>query len=329
MKGINPATGEQKGAATKDPLEWTGYEDMMEAYLEQLRFFADKHNKLIKLGTQNNKEHMGRPFTSAFADDSLERGLMLEEWAWPYMHYNWLVVGPINAANSMAAIKKWVFDEKKVKMADLIDALRKNWEGHEDIRQLMLSAPKFGNDDDYVDLIAAEVQEKSTQVMQSFTDLWGIPFAVNGTNAATIFGFSWDTDATPDGRFKGDMLADGTVSPMLGTDTKGPTAVFRSIAKIDVTKTYSHLLNQKLSPALVEGEAGREAFYNYIRAWMELGISHIQFNVIKKETLVDAQVHPKDHMDLIVRVAGFSAYYIDLSKGMQDSIIDRTEQGAW
>jgi len=329
MKGINPYTGEQKGAATKDPLEWIGYEDMMQAYLDQLRFFADKHNKLVKLSTQNNKEYMVRPFNSAFAEDSLEQGLMLEEWANPYLHFNWPIVGPVNMANSMAAIKKWVFDEKQMKMSDLIDALLKNWQGYEDIRQLMLSAPKFGNDDDYVDLIAAEVQEKSTQIMQSFTDYFGVPFSVNGTNAATIFGFSWDTEATPDGRFKGDMLADGTVSPMLGTDTKGPTAVLKSVAKTDSTKTYCHLLNQRLAPALVEGEIGRELFCSYIRSWMQLGISHIQFNIIDKETLVDARAHPNDYMDLIVRVAGYSAYFVDLSKGMQDSIIERTEHKSW
>lgn len=329
MKGIDPKTGKQKGAVTQDPLEWTGYEDMLQAYLEQLRFFADKHNKLVNLSAQNNKVYMNRPFNSAFAEDSLEKGLMLEEWANPHLRPLWPVVGPINAANGIAAIKKRVFDDGRVQMADLVEALRKNWSGYEDLRQLMLSAPKYGNDDDYADAIAAEVQEKSTEVMESFTDHYGRPYWVNGTNAATIFGFSWDTDATPDGRFKGDMLADGTASPMLGTDTKGPTAVLKSASKVNTAKTYTHLLNQKLAPALVEGEKGKKLFRAYVRSWMELGVTEIQFNMLDKETLLDAQVHPQDHQDVIVRVAGYSAYFIDLSRGMQDSIIERTEHCCW
>ncbi|MFN8626896.1 MAG: pyruvate formate lyase family protein [Candidatus Binatia bacterium] len=329
MKGVDPKTGDQKGAVTKDPLEWVGYDDMLQAYLDQLRFFADKHNKLVKLSAQNNRVYMNRPFNSAFAEDSLERGLMLEEWSNPYSLPLWPVVGPVNAANSIAAIKKRVFDEKRVKMADLIEALRRNWEGDDELRQSMLSAPKYGNDDDYADAIAAEVQEKSTEVMESFTDYNGRPYWVNGTNAATIFGFSWDTDATPEGRCKGDMLADGTASPMLGTDIKGPTAVLRSAARVNTPKTYCHLLNQKLAPALVKNEKGKQLFCAYIRSWMELGVTEVQFNLVDRDTMIDAQRHPNDHRGLIVRVAGYSAYFIDLSKGMQDSIIARTEHGCW
>lgn len=329
MKGVDPKTGKQKGAITKDPLQWAGYEDMLEAYLEQLRFFADKQNRLVKISAQNNKVYMVRPFNSAFAEDSLERGLMLEEWAHPHSLPLWPVVGPVNAANSIAAIASRVFDEKRVKMADLIEALSNNWQGHEDLRQLMFWAPKYGNDDDYADAIAAEVQEKSTAVMESFTDYFGRPYWVNGTNAATIFGFSWDTDATPDGRLKGDMLADGTASPMLGTDTKGPTAVLKSASKSNSARTYCHLLNQKLAPNLAKGEKGRQLFLAYVRAWMQLGVTEIQFNMLDRETMVDAQAHPADHRGLIVRVAGYSAYFIDLSRGMQDSIIERTEHCCW
>lgn len=329
MKGVDPNTGKQKGAVTKDPLEWTGYEDMLQAYLEQLQFFADKQNKLVNLSAQNNRVYMNRPFNSAFAEDSLERGLMLEEWGSPYSLPLWPVVGPINAANGIAAIKKRVFDDGKVKMADLVEALRKNWCDYEELRYQMLSAPKYGNDDDYADAIAAEVQEKSTEIMGTFRDFNGSPYWVNGTNAATIFGFSWDTDATPDGRFKGDMLADGTASPMLGTDMKGPTAVLKSASKVNSPKSYTHLLNQKLAPALVEGEKGRQLFSAYVRSWMDLGVTEVQFNMLDQETLMDAQIHPTEHPDLIVRVAGYSAYFIDLSRGMQDSIIARTEHCRW
>lgn len=112
-------------------------------------------------------------------------------------------------------------------------------------------------------------------------------------------------------------------------DKKGLTAVLRSCSKIDVVRTYSHLLNQKLSPGIVKGDVGREAVYSLIKTWMEFGISHIQFNMVNRETLLDAQKHPEKHQDLIVRVAGYSAYFIDLSEGMQDSIISRTEHQSW
>lgn len=329
-KGIDPKTGEQKGAVTKDPLEWTGYQDMMEAYLEQLRFFGEKQVRLHNFIQQINKVWMGKPFSSAFSADSLERGLMGQEWGHPqYMCSTWPVVGPINVANSMAAIRKYVFEERKVTMADLIEALRVNWEDFEEMRQLMLSAPKFGNDDDYVDCIANEVQVNSTAVMESFRDYWGAPMTPNGSNASTIFGFSWVTGATPDGRRKQDMLADGTLSPQLGTDQKGPLAVLRSASKIDTNKTYCHLLNQRLTPDLLEGEVGQEAFYAYIKSWMEMGISHIQFNVVDTAMLLDAQAHPDKYQDLLVRVAGYSAYFVDLNRGMQDGIIARTEHERW
>lgn len=329
-KGINPETGEQRGAVTKDPVEWAGYEDMMDAYLEQLRFFAEKNIMLENLSHQNYNVYQVKPFSSAFAEDSLERGLMQEEWQYPYeIANNWPVVGPTNVADSMAAIKKRVFEEKQMSMADLTDAINKNWEGYEAMRQLMLSAPKFGNDDDYVDLVASDVHIRTTEVMESFKDFYGCPWKPNGTNASTIFGFSADCDATPDGRRKGDMFADGTVSPQHGLDTKGPTAVLRSCSKIDAVKTYSHLLNQKLNPAMVEGDIGKELFCSHIKSWMDLGISHVQFNILTNETLLDAQEHPERYPDLIVRVAGYSAYFVDISKGMQDSIIARSEHEAW
>lgn len=325
--GKNPETGQQRGAITTDPLTWKGYEDMLNAYAEQLRFFADKQSKLENLCHQNYNVYQCKPYSSAFAEDSLERGLMEEEWQYPYeIANNWPLVGPVNVADSMAAIKKYVFDDKKVKMSDLIDAINKNWEGYEELRKLMLSAPKYGNDDDYVDLIANDVQVTTTQVIESFKDYYGCPWHPNGSNAATVYSFALDCNATPDGRRRGDMLADGTLSPQLGVDKKGSTAVLRSCAKTDPLKTYSHLLNQKLSPGIVKGDVGREAFYSYIKTWMEMGISHIQFNMVNKEILLDAQKHPEKHQDLIIRVAGYSAYFIDLIKGMQDSIIARTEQ---
>lgn len=139
------------------------------------------------------------------------------------------------------------------------------------------------------------------------------------------YGFSLDTPATPDGRKDGDPLADGTSSPAPGRDTKGPTAVLQSCSRIDPVQTYSQLLNQRFMPHFLEGE-NREIFYGYLKSWADFGISHIQFNVVDTAALRDAQKHPERYKDLIVRVAGYSAYFLDLSKGLQNHIIARSEQ---
>lgn len=324
-KGINPATGEQFGAPTKDPLEWTCYEDALEAYLEQLRFFFDKQVKLHESTKPLYAKWAPKPFDSALTDGCIEMGKDRLKWEYPYKGHPFvLVVGPINVANSLAAMKKWVFEEKKVTMRELLDAMDANWEGYEELRQLMLSVPKFGNDDDYVDTIAAEVQEKLTQVIEEFTSIYGNHYVPNGGNASAIYAMSLDCGALPEGRRGGEMLADGTVSPMLYTDTEGPTAVLRSVSKINVVNTYIHLLNQRFMPSLLEGE-GKEKFADYIKTWMDMGGNHIQFNIVSADMLREAQKYPEKHTELIVRVAGYSAYFVDLSKGLQDGIIERTE----
>jgi formate C-acetyltransferase len=190
---------------------------------------------------------------------------------------------------------------------------------------MMINAPKFGNDDDFVDEIAGRVHYETSAVLAEFTDRFGNPCRGDGSGVSATYGCAFDTPATPDGRGDGEPFADATLSPSQGRDRLGPTAVLRSAAKIDTTRTYNHLLNQKFLPAVLQGEM-KENFLSYLRTWGDLGISHIQFNVVDKETLLEAQRHPEKHLDLIVRVAGYSAYFVDLSKGLQDSIIARTEQ---
>jgi formate C-acetyltransferase len=148
----------------------------------------------------------------------------------------------------------------------------------------------------------------------------------DGTGGSTYFAYSGLTGATPDGRKDRDLFNDGTVSPYAGTDKKGPTAVLNSVSKIDHVRTFTHLLNQKFLPQYLGGD-NRETFVAYLRTWVDLGIHHIQFNVIDRQVLLDAQQNPEKYTDLIVRVAGFSAYFVDLEKELQNQIIARTEQG--
>ncbi len=323
-QGKDPKTGEQRGAPTPDPRTFKSVEDVMNAYLEQVRFFFDKQLKLEDTCRELYEKYLPRPYYSAILDGCIEKAMDCRKWAYPTNSFC-VIIGPTNVADSIAAIKKVVFEDKKVTMEELIKAIDNNWKGYEHIRQLMLQAPKYGNDDDYVDEIMNEVQVKTEAVIESFRDRFGHPCRGDGSGVSATYGVAFDTPATPDGRFDGEPFADATLSPMMGRDQKGPTAVLSSAAKVDAIKTYNHLLNQKFLPSYLEGDY-KPVFIQYLKTWREMGIPHIQFNIVDKKTLIEAQMNPQEHQDLIVRVAGYSAYFVDLSKGLQDAIIARTEQ---
>jgi formate C-acetyltransferase len=298
----------------------------MNAYLEQVRFFFGRLNKIENACRSLYERYLPRPFYSALLDGCIERGKESRQWAYPSMVHDFcVIIGITNVADSIAAIKRVVFEERKVSIGQLIKAMDNNWAGFEDIREMMIRVPKYGNDDDYVDEIAAEVHHRTSAVLAEFTDRFGNPCRGDGSGVSATYGLAFDTPATPDGRRDGEPFADATLSPSQGRDHKGPTAVLNSAAKIDTVKTYNHLLNQKFLPSTLEGDT-KDLFIRYLRTWGDLRISHIQFNVVDKATLLDAQRNPQNYQDLVVRVAGYSAYFADLSKGLQDSIIQRTEQ---
>ncbi|MBW1785836.1 MAG: hypothetical protein JRK53_04345 [Deltaproteobacteria bacterium] len=325
-RGKDPNTGRQYGARTPDPVAFADADGVMAAYLEQVRFFTERLSKLENTSRSLYEKYLPRPFLSALLDGCLERGRDSRAWAYPSMLHDFIIlIGSTNVADSITAIKKVVFEEKKASMSQLLEALDRNWEGHEALRQAMIRAPKYGNDDDYADEIAAEVHHRTSAVLAEFTDRFGNPCRGDGSAVSATYGLASYTPATPDGRKDGDPAADATLSPIQGGDRKGPTAVLKSAAKIDTLRTYNHLLNQKFPPSVFRGGM-RDVFVSYLRSWGELGISQVQFNVIDRETLLAAQQRPEEHQDLIVRVAGYSAYFVDLSKGLQDSIIQRTEQ---
>lgn len=326
-RGVNPRTGEQYGAPTPDPAKFKSIEDVMEAYLKQVRFFSEKQNRLENVLRAIYREYLPLPFTSTLIDGCVERGHDYRKWTYPArVPSHPVAVGTTNVADALAAIKKLVFEEKRISMRELIEVLDRNWEGSEELRQLALRAPKFGNDDDYVDLIAREVHSRTEEVVEEFVDENGAGWRLDGSGVSATYGMAYDCPATPDGRKDEGPFADATLSPQPGADFVGPTAVLKSCSKIDVLQSFNQLLNQKFLPQYLEGE-NKESFYNYLRTWRDLGIPHIQFNVVGKETLLDAQLHPERHKGLAVRVAGYSAYFIDLSRGLQDNIIARVEQG--
>jgi formate C-acetyltransferase len=325
-QGVNPKTGEQHGARTPDPASFTRWEDVLEAYAEQVRFFTNKLEQLERINLELYTEFCPRPFYSAVIDGCLERGKEARKWVYPSMaHHFAQVIGGTNVADSITAIRKVVFDDKKVSLPQLIKIMDNNWEGREDIRQACLNAPKFGNDDDYADLIAREVHSRGEAAMESVKDRYGFSNRGDGSAVSATYGLAIDTPATPDGRVDGEPFSDSTLAPSPGKDKKGPTAVLKSCAKISTIDTYNHLLNQKFLPKFLEEDL-KPAFISYLKTWKEMNIPHIQFNIVDKQTLLKAKNEPEKYSDLIIRVAGFSAYFVDLSGGLQDHIIARTEQ---
>jgi len=322
--GIDKSTGKQIGEKTADPLSFKSIENIFEAFFAQVKFFIEKlvifHNTTDFL----YRESVPRPFLSALMKGCIEKGRDCREYS--FYHKSYIGhVGGINVANSLAAIRKLVFEERSISLKELLEALKENWNGKETLRQLCIQGPKFGNDDDYVDEIARKMYHGISAIALKYQNIFGFSYNFDGTSSSMYYGYSGLTWATPDGRKDGENFADGTLSPLPGTDTLGPTAVLKSASKIDPLLSPHHLLNQKFQPQYLNGE-NKELFYSYLKTWADLGIYHIQFNVVDRETLLDAQKHPDKYADLIVRVAGYSAYFNDLDKALQDDIIRRTEQ---
>lgn len=325
-RGVDKFSDKRIGPSTPDPTTLTSINQVMEAYLEQVRFFADKLVRINNVADVLYEEYLPRPFLSAVMEGCIEKGKDCRKWAY-FLKSVIAPIGGTTVADSMAAMKKLIFEEKRVTMEELLEALRNNWEGREEMRQMFLNkAPKFGNDDDYVDLLAREVHRRTAEEIRKFKNNHGFNYVVDGTGGAAFYAYSANTGATPDGRKDGEEFNDGSVSPCPGRDKNGPTATLMSTSKVDPLITYNMLLNQKFSPQFLE-EENREIFAAYLKSWADLGHHHVQFNVIDRDTLLDAIEHPEKYPDLVVRVAGYSAYFVDLPKAVQQHIIDRTEQG--
>jgi len=316
--------GKQIGPATQAPETFRSIEEVVEAYLEQVKFFTEKIVTFSNITDAIEDQWLPQPFNSALLDGCIENAMDVRD-----LHYwhktNMQPVGQTTVVNALVAMKKLIFEDKAVTMAELLQALRDNWEGHEDLRQKFQDAPKFGNDDDYVDMFARDVHIRTCKTMHQFKTIFGFNVQSDGSGSAAYVAFSGLTGATPDGRRDREMFSDGTVSPAPGTDKKGPTAVLKSVAKVDPMLTFNHLFNQRWEPQFLEGD-NRSKFVSYLRTFVDLGIHHMQGNVIDDVVLREAQVHPEEHESLVVRVAGYSAYFTDCHRDVQEQIIARTKQ---
>ncbi len=273
---------------------------------------------------------------STLTEDCIGRGKTIKEGGAIYDFISGLQVGIANMADSLAAIKKLVFEEKKITPSQLWNALEDDFTSEENQkiqRMLINNAPKYGNDDDYVDNLIVEAYQSYIDEMKKYPNtrygrgpIGGIRYAGTSSISANV-GQGLTTLATPDGRKARTPLAEGC-SPAHAMDKCGPTAVFKTVSKLPTHEiTGGVLLNQKVTPAMLSTEENKTKLEMIIRTFFNrLDGYHVQYNVIDKETMLDAQIHPEQHRDLIVRVAGYSAFFNALSRATQDDIIGRTEQ---
>ncbi len=323
--GRDPQTGNQIGPSTGDPVDFQRFEELFEAYRKQLQHFVD-----IKIRGNNVIErlyarYMPAPFLSLLTDDCVATGKDYHDGGARYNTNYIQGVGLGTMTDALTAIKYHVFDERTLEMRELLGALGQDFQGQERLRQLLLNrTPKYGNDEDYPDAVMVDVFDAYFGAIDGRPTPRGGTYRVNMLPTTVHVYFGSVLGATPDGRRAGRPLSEG-ISPVQGADRNGPTAVLRSVTKMDHVRTGGTLLNQKFTPHLLRDEEGVKKLVQLIRAYFKMDGHHIQFNIVDRATLIAAQQHPDDYRDLIVRVAGYSDYFCDLSEALQNEIIARTE----
>ena len=334
--GVDPVSGKQFCKGSGKLTEFGSYQDVLNAWDKQVRFYARAGIAIDAAIDMVLEENAPDILCSVFVDDCLERGKTIHEGGAVYDFVSGLQVGIANLGNSLATIKKLIFEEKSVSAEELMHNLGTNFEGPdgEKLRQKLIHAsPKYGNDEDYVDLLIGEAYLSYLDEIEKHpTTRYG-----RGPIGCRYYGGTSSISAnvpsgavapaTPDGRKAGVPLAEGS-SPSSGTDVLGPTAVFNSVARLPTDKIMGGvLLNQKMTPDIIRPAENKQKLISMIRTFFDtLKGWHVQYNIVDRETLLQAQKEPEKYRDLIVRVAGYSAFFTTLSPDTQNDIIARTEQ---
>ncbi|MFC1928569.1 glycyl radical protein [Chloroflexota bacterium] len=326
--GCDPASGKQLGLVTGDPRTFTSIEQIVAAFKQQLDYIVSELCRAVRLSWHVRSANYSLPFCSAFLGDCISKGMDAYKGGvrYPQMVTDIQDRGGQNVADSLAAIKKLVFEEKKISMEELLQAISADFEGKEDVRRMLLTAPKYGNDDDYVDDIFNDLSLWFQDRVGKEKNPLGAKLYGARTGAVIHVIFGKRVGALPDGRKAGEPLADGYLSPGQGRDTKGPTAVIKSASKVNHTEnSKSALMNMKFDRKALDSREKLQKFLSLIKTFFDQGGFHIQFNILDRETLLEAKKYPEQYRNLMVRVAGFSAYFVDLAPELQDEIIGRTE----
>ena len=325
--GKSRLSGEQLGPKTGDPRKFRSYEDVWNAYKEQVAVQVKNMIPARMAYAKVYADYCQYPFMSSTYDGCIEKGLdFTQEGTAPYDTYTIWVSGAPNVGDSLAAIKKVVFEDKKITMPQLIDALDNNFKGEDKVLHFLKSLPKFGNDDDYVDMIVSDVLIQAYDEARKYRSVAQAKSNLAAGTVTANLPLGYVVGALPDGRKAGEPLSEGGISPYQGRNVSGPTATMMSVSKLDRTKlTGGSVLNMRFNPESLKDEQKIKKFASLLRTYTESGGYHVQFNIVDSEMLRDAQKHPENYKDLLVRVATYSAYFVDLPPELQNELIGRTE----
>ena len=324
--GYDLRTGQQIGPHTGDPREFSDFDQFLDAYKTQLSYFLDLKIKGNNLIERLFARFMPTPFMSVVMDDCIATGRDYHDGGARYNPTYIQGVGLGTVSDCLAAVKYHVYDQQDIDMADLLGALRADFEGCDVLLHKLLNrSPKYGNDDEYADALTKQVFDIYFDLLDGRPNTKGGRYRVNLLPTTAHIYFGSVVGCLPNGRKAGMPVSDG-ISPSHGADTEGPTAMVKSAAVIDHSRTGGTLLNMKFNPQVLAGDDSIEKLGHLVRAYFRMGGHHIQFNVIDAETLRQAQKHPEQNQELIVRVAGYSDYFVDLGHDLQEEIVSRTEQ---
>jgi pyruvate formate-lyase/glycerol dehydratase family glycyl radical enzyme len=324
--GINPVTGIMVGIQTGDPRNFKSYNELYNAFLKQLQFVVDQKIRVSNYIDRMFAKYAPAPFLSVVIEDCISKGKDYYDGGPRYNTSYIQCCGLGTVTDSLAALKKHVFENKAFSMDRVLNAVLKNFEGEELLRQTIINrTPFFGNDDDYADSIAVKVYDDLVDTIDNKPNIKpGGKYHLNMLSTTCHVYFGKVMGATPNGRLAGKSISDGT-SPSHGADTHDPSAVVKSLTKIDHVKSGGTLLNQRFLPSLMRKEEDIRKLGHLIRSYFTLGGHHIQFNIVDTATLLAAQACPEDYKDLLVRMAGYSDYFNDMNADLQQEVIERTE----
>lgn len=323
--GKDPLTGKQLGLKTGELNSFKDFEDIMIANEKQTKYFVKLMLDAYNIVGALHATRVPAPFASCLVDDCIKKGRSLQEGGAKYNFSGTFITALANAADSLAAVNELVFKKKLFTLDELNNILKDDFKNNEQVRQLLLNkAPKYGNDDDLVDGIARRIVKINADELVDYRDNRGGKYVLSVLSQSFNVMQGKSVGATPDGRHAYEPLSDNA-SPVAGRDVNGPTAVIKSLSKIDQMKPLTgSLLNVKYDPNIVKGEKGLDILENLITSYFDIYGEHIQINVVDEKTLRNAQKNPNDYKNLMVRVAGYSAYFIELDKEVQENVIART-----
>jgi trans-4-hydroxy-L-proline dehydratase len=324
-RGMDPVGGKMAGIDCGDPREWDNFEQLYEAFLKQLNFIVETKVKVSNYIDRMFAKNAPAPFLSVVIDDCIAKGRDYYNGG-PRYNTNYIqCTGLGTVTDSLMALRKHVLESNKYSWTEMLDALAYNFQGDEKMRQFILNrTPFFGNDDEEADALAVRIYDDLFKAIDGRPNTKGESFHLNMLSTTCHIYFGLVLGASANGRQAQKSISDGT-SPSHGADTNGPTAVIRSLGKLDQSKSGGTLLNLRFLPSLLKRDEDIKKLGQLIRSYFSIGGHHVQFNVVDSATLYAAQKHPEEYKDLLVRMAGYSDYFNDMNIDLQQEIIDRTE----